>query len=136
MVEKPSVRIGGLLPLLLLTVACSVSGAGSTSATIELQVTTVPTVEATTTTDPDGSLDCPTTVSFIGIPEYPTDLIGEPTPRAAAERYAAFEGQQGVLIEIEALRFAIIEEGREVVIIEVSEVPAGGYLGGPIRGCA
>lgn len=125
-------RVGRLVLLLSLG-ACSGNGAVSTSATT---VSTTTVTGSTSTTDSDGLLDCLTTVSFISIPEYLNDTVGEPTPMAAAERYAAAEGRIGALVEVEPLRFAIIEEGRETVIVEVSEAPAGGYLGGPIRGCA
>jgi hypothetical protein len=120
--------------VLILTIigACSGTGADST-ATIET-VTTV--LESTSTTEPDGTFDCLTSVSSISIPEYPTDLVGEPTPRAAAERLAEFDIRTGPLVEIEPLRFAIVEQGRETAIIDVLETPAGGYLAGPIRGCA
>lgn len=130
--KHPSTRLSWWV-LLLLLVSCSGTGADSTSAPTA-SATSVP--ESTSTTDPDGSLDCLTTVSFISIPEYLKDAVGEPTPRAAAERYAAAEGRAGPLVEAEPMRFVIIEEGRETVIVEVSEAPAGGYLGGPIRGCA
>lgn len=131
--EQPLVKlIGSLVLVLSLLVACSEVGTDATSATSEPHVTTGP----TTTTEPDGSLDCLTTVSYVSIPEYPADQIGELTRRGAAERYAAFEGHDGALTEVEPSRFAIIDQGRETVIIEVSEAPAGGYLGGPMRGCA
>jgi hypothetical protein len=117
------------LVLLLSLAACSGIGVDSSS-------TTGSATPSTSTTEPDGSLDCLTTVSFISIPEYPTDLIGEPTPLAAAERYAAFEGRTEPLTEVGPLQFAIVDQGRETVIVEVFEAPAGGYLGGPIRGCA
>ncbi|HUP17246.1 MAG TPA: hypothetical protein VM848_14495 [Acidimicrobiia bacterium] len=74
-------------------------------------------------------------MSSISIPEYPTDLVGELTPRAAAERLAEFESRTGPLVEVEPLRFAIVDQGRETAIVDVFEAPAGGYLAGPIRGC-
>ena len=130
--KHPSALVSRWVVLFLLA-SCFGTGAESTSATT---VSTTTVTGSTSTTDPDGSLDCLTNVSFISIPEYFNDTVGEPTPLAAAERYAATEGRTGPLVEVEPRRFAIIEEGRETAIVEVFEAPAGGYLGGPIRGCA
>lgn len=127
----PFVKTGRRVLILSIVGACSVSNSDSIATT----VTTAAVPESTTTTAPDGSLDCLTSVSSVSIPEYPTDRVGEPTPRAAAERLAEFESRTGPLVEVEPLRFAILDQGRETAIIDVSAAPAGGYLAGPIRGC-
>lgn len=124
-------KAGRWVLILSIIGACSGSGADSIATT----VTATTASESTTTTAPDGSLDCLTSVSSISIPEYPTDLVGERTPQATTERLAEFESRTGPLVEIEPLRFAIVEQGRETAIIDVFDAPAGGYLAGPIRGC-
>jgi hypothetical protein len=119
------------VPILSITVACSGTGADPTSTTAD----TAATLPTTSTTEPDGSLDCVTAITFASISELMLDAVGEPTPLAAAERYAEVAGQPGSLVETEPLTYSIVEEGREVVLIEVVEAPAGGYLGGVMRGC-
>ena len=119
--------------VLILSILGACSGSGSDSLATTATTTTV--AESTTTTAPAGSHDCLTAVTVASISELLLEAVGDPTPRTAAERYAELAGQPGALVEIEPLWFAVIEDGREVVLIEVVEAPAGGYLGGVMRGC-
>lgn len=97
-------------------------------------------VAACTTPSPavDGQLDCPTDASFAGFADYTEGTVGAPTPDEALEKAIAPYRREhgGEVIVVDEGVASLVVDGREVIVAQAREGPAGGWIVATHQGCA
>jgi hypothetical protein len=85
----------------------------------------------------DGQLDCVTKSTWIGTAAVPEDTVGSASPESAMEEaldpYLIRRG--GEIVQVDERLGSLVVDGREAVVVTVSEAPAGGWIVLTTAGC-